>query len=307
VPAVSFSRFRTEVEEIYSLRQPATLCIMKQVLREIALVEGVKKTSDLRPVIIARWLKAHPTRGAATSHKLLRSLSSAVQIGVASGYFRSSPIAFTIELPEPADDGEPKIRHHSIGEVTSVLELARAEALNGTWRAQRRYALVSTYAYSALRKQEALRLQRADVELDKPVLRIRARKRLKTRASAQAVPIAPPLLPVLEWWLPKCGSTWLFPGATRRGPWTGGPPGYKPLDEVKQLGERAGVPELTIQSFRHSFATHAPMWGISGEMVTRILRHTSPRTKRWYEHEDLDNLVAAVSRVSYTGRKQAVI
>lgn len=304
MPAVTFARFANEVEEIYALKQPATLCMMRQVLREFAALEGLRKTSDLRPVMVARWIKAHPDRGAATAEKLLRSLKSAVTIGIASGYFRASPIAFKIDVPEPDFASEIKRRHHPIVDMSRVLELAAEEAAGFDWKAGRLHALACLFAYVALRRDEGLLLQANDVDLRRHVLKVypkraHAQPKLKTPASAALVPMAPPLVEVLERWIPRTRSLWLFPNVCKRGPWTGGPPGHKPLDQFKALGRRAGVDGLTFLSCRHSFATHAPMWGVPPEMVQRILRHTTPRTKHHYEHEDVDDLVASVARVLY--------
>ena len=53
--------------------------------------------------------------------------------------------------------------------------------------------------------------------------------------------------------------------------------GHRPLDQVKAAGERAGVQGLSFLSFRHSFATNAASWGLTPEMVKRVLRHTPIR------------------------------
>ncbi len=296
--AVSYGRFSAEVQEIYALKAPATLCKMRQVLHEFAQVEGVKKTSDLKPVTIARWIKAHPDRSPATLDSLLRSFKSACTIGLASGYLRVSPFAVKVIIPGHGRP-VPKIRHHSIEAINRVLKLAAEEADAGGWKEARLKALFDVYAFAALRKLEALHLHRDDVDFAKGVLRVGARRKLKTEASAAAVPMAPQLRQSLREWLPRARCDWVFPGVTRKGPWTHGPMGQRPLDSIKALGKRAGVPNLTILSLRHSFATHSAAWGISAEMRQRILRHTTLRTSSWYMHEDIDDLVAAISLVKY--------
>ncbi len=307
MPTISFPRFQAEVLEIYGLKAPATLALMKQVLREIGELKGVLKVSDLKPVTIARWLKAHPERSTANRDKLLRSLSAACSIGIASGYLKGSPIAALGKLPDvdcDDDDEGPKLRHHSMAEVKRVLELATAEAAAYPleWKPARLEALVFTYAFAALRKREALHLRRADLDLDEGIIHIRKRvagKAVKTRASAAPVPMPPALVEVLRPWSTRCGSPWLFPGVTLKGPWTGGPPGHKPLDQVKALGQRAGVEGLTILSFRHSFGTHSRRWGLSDLMLKAILRHTTLRTQKHYIHADPEDLRHAAGAVTY--------
>jgi integrase len=305
MPAVAYSRFAAEVEEIYASRAPATLAKMRQVLREIGEVPGVAKTSDLRPVVLARWVNAHPARTVATAESLLGSFRAAVSIGMASGYLATSPFAVPVVIPDPAEGpaGE-KVRHYSVSEVEAMIALAGDEArASDAWKAHRAEALIATYAYAALRKREALFLRWEDVDFGRHVLRIRPNApvghRLKTRASAAPVPMAPALEEVLRRWVARCCSPWVFPGTRRLNPWTGGAPGHKPLCVVKALGRRAGVPGVTILGFRHSFATHAPRWGLSREMVRAILRHTSERTQDHYVHADVDDLVDAARRVGY--------
>lgn len=301
MPAVNFHRFAAEVRMIYQLKAPATSQKMSQVLDEFAEL-GIKKTSELKPVTIAQWLLAHTDRAPATNDSLLRSFRSAVAIAVASGYVKTNPFGIRIDVPDFDPEIQGKRRHHSTADVGRVLQLASDEAAGCDWKCCRREALVYTYAYAALRKNEALYLQRPDVDLKRSVFHIRPRagRKLKTKASAADVPIAPPLMAVLPRWLERSRSAlWVFPGATKVGPWDGGPPGHKPLCEIKALGRRAGVDGLTILSFRHSFATHAAVWGLSDKMVQAILRHTTTRTQRCYTHADLEDMLAAVRTVNY--------
>jgi|GEM_PF-1161236 len=302
MPAVAYSRFAKEVEEIYSLLAPATLCKMRQVLREFGQLDGVRKTSDLRPVVIARWIKRWADeRAPATLDSLLRSFRSACEIGVASGYLKSTPFGVKVRIPDFDPDAPVKVRHHPIRDIHAVLKLATEEAAGFDWKAGRLEALVNICAYAALRKNEALFLHREDVDFANHVLFVNPlRRKLKTKASAATIPMHPDLEALLRVWVRRARSEWVIPNVGRNRPWTGGPPGHKPLDQVKLLGKRAGVEGLTILSFRHSFATHARAWGLSDMMVQAILRHTTRRTQRHYLHPDIPDFLAAMGRVSYT-------
>jgi integrase len=57
------------------------------------------------------------------------------------------------------------------------------------------------------------------------------------------------------------------------------------LDQVRDLGVRAGVEGLTIASFRHTFASLAEGWNMSELELQRLLRHSRIRTQRAYRHE----------------------
>lgn len=294
--AVPYGRFAAEVLAIYDFRAKKTVAKMRQVLRE--LVELVEDTSGITPAAIARWRKAHPSRAPATVHSLLRSLNAALQIAVSSGYLRSNPLDVKQLWPDVVrDDDEP--RHHSLAEIRQVLTHLRSQSGFG-WHQQRLYALTATVAYTGVRKLEALHLTIPDVDFAARCVRIVSRRaRLKTRASAQPVGLPDELAAILRCWIPKTGAIWLFPGATRRSPWTGGPPGHKPLDRLKAEAQAAGVDGFTFQSLRHSWATHAEIWGLGETMIQRQLRHTSRKTQQAYRHADLANLATSVRSISF--------
>jgi integrase len=155
------------------------------------------------------------------------------------------------------------------------------------WRAARLRAVVYTFAFTGARRRELLGLAVEDVDLVASTITIRTNRRrgLKTRKSAARLPIAAQLGQVLAEWISLAGSEWLFPGVRRKAPWLEGPCGDKALDQVKALGLRAGVPGLTLQSFRHTFASLSEGWGIGELALQRILRHTRIRTQRAYRHE----------------------
>ncbi len=140
-----------------------------------------------------------------------------------------------------------------------------------------------------------------DVDLAARVVAIqpRASCRLKTKRSAARLPLAAPLVDVLALWLPRCGGEWVFPGARLGGPWTSGPPGYKPLDEIRAAGERAGVRDLTIAGFRKTIGTLAKGWGLGQLEVKALLRHSNVETQRWYDEEQVESLRPAVAKIQF--------
>ena len=177
------------------------------------------------------------------------------------------------------DDAEEFRRHRSADEIRRVLEMADTEAPAGGWRARRLRAAVYLWAFTGAGKAEVLGLRTADVDLPDRVVSIRSHsaRRLKTRSRAARMPLVPPVVERLAGWIPETGCEWLFPHSYRTGPWFHGRPGHRPLDEVKALGARAGVPGLTILSFRHTVGTLAEGWGIGELMLQRLLRHAAAR------------------------------
>lgn len=325
---IPFDSFTLEVLAMYAppLRAQSTRNKMRWALRIAAGLLGPKATTaDLTPGFVAAVVTARPPAESPNSTlSLLSSLRAACNYAVVRGYLRVTPFAARKRWVRPAPPGPPK--YHTRAEIAAVLALLRREAEErpgwAQWRARRLYALAATLAYTGMRRNEALYLHAADAVLDSRMLLIVARKgsALKTLGSAQPVPIAEPLAPILADWLahrldapgladgvpaavaarpvdPSC--PWLFPNLSRMGPWTSGGPGQKPLDRLKAAGVRAGVAGFTALSLRHSFASHAEYWGLSPAEIQRVLRHTNLRTQWHYRHADAANMRSAVRNVGF--------
>jgi integrase len=306
ITSISFSRFEKRVVKQYKppLRRKATLAKIAQVLREFR--PHCRTTRDVDPDAIADWLRQHADRAPITNRSLLSAFRAACSYGVYKGWirnpfeFRRLDDWFSADEIEP-DDEEPFPHHRTAEEIQAILRLADREALAGAWKAARLRALVYTAAFTGAHKNEILGLRKCDVDLDASVIKIRshAQKKLKNAARAARIPIAGPLLKVLKAWMRQTQrSEWLFPNAVDR-PWLHGRHGYRALDQVKQLGERAGVEGLTLIAFRHTFATLAEDWGIGELMLQRLLRHSNRRSQRSYRHQDLELMARAIGKVDY--------
>jgi integrase len=280
--------FSRDVLALYAapMRRPATYRKMRQVLTEFGAL--ITEPRLLTPATIAGWIHNHPDRRPETVRTLLRSLSAACTYGVQWGYLRADPFEFRSPIQWvdwSVPDLDPPV--HSAEEISRVLAKADLEAQAGGWKAQRLRAVIYAYAYLGARKREVLGLAVADIDLYHRVIDLKpnARRPLKTRGSAAHLPIPEPLAAVLESWLPQTRCEWAFPGTRRAGPWLDGAPGLKAIDEIEALGLRAGVPHLTIASFRHTFASLSESWNIGELALQRVLRHTRIRTQRSYRHE----------------------
>ena len=64
-------------------------------------------------------------------------------------------------------------------------------------------------------------------------------------------------------------------------------PGHRPLDCIRALGERAGVPSLTIVAFRHTLGTLSESWGIGELALQRVPPPRAADTQDHYRHPDL--------------------
>ncbi len=305
---IPWSRFEIELLSIYlpPMRAAATYRQMRQILREIGSVPGVTSTaSGLNEQTISHWIRSHPGRSAARTASLLRCLSRAANYAVRKRYIDASPFVFIPAGQWVRSDSRHTGRrapgHRTSDEIARILELVDSEACQGTWEAGRLQALVHTYAYTGLRKQEALHLEVKDLNLASRFLTVEPKPGWspKTVKSSARLPIAEPLAAVLRVWSVRCGSNWLFPGKRLRTPWTAGSPGARALDQVRAAGERAGVAGLTILSFRKTIGTYAKQWGFSQLELKALLRHSNVETQRWYDEDDVEVLSPAVGKIQF--------
>ena len=287
------------------LRAAATHRQMRQALDEFGGVPGVRRARGPHAAE-HRGVDSAPSRPVASPDRQPAAVPPAQRRPTPS---RPDTCAATRSISaSPSQwvrlDARPAARkpvHRSAAEIGRLLELLDAEAGEGSWESGRLQALGYTYAFTGMRKCEALTLEHADIDLGGRSLAIRPKPdwRPKTLRSAARLPLAPPLAEVLHRWLPRTGCDWVFPGKRLAGPWTGGPPGRKALDEIRGAGERAGITGLTILGFRKSLGTLAKSWGISQLELKALLRHTSVETQRYYDEEDAELLRAAAAKIQF--------
>jgi len=304
---VPFAEFTAELLRLYEppLRAKVTARLMRHMLKAVAeqIGEG-GTTADLTPDLIARLVKAREHLSPHSVKALLRCVKTACNYALQMGYLRSTPFGFRKQWVRTGEATRPR-KHHTREEIARVLDLMAREVARkegwSQWRARRLHALAATVAYTGMRRAEATYLKVEDVLLEERMILIVSRpdNRLKTPRSAQPIAMPDALHKILTEWLPWCQCEWAFPNVYRTAPWTGGSPGYKPLDRMKRLGKRAGVDGFTFMSLRHSWATHAEYWGLSETMIQRILRHTSKDTQRHYRHADPTNMLAAIGGIDF--------
>jgi integrase len=303
---IPFSQFSAEICDIYRAgNQPATLAKVEQILDEFGPL--CASTADVNLHAISLWL-ADPScrrRPVMTRRSLLSAFRAACALGAGQHYMVNPFLTWDLNrwlpAPDPEDLDRPRLCR-SGPEISRILRRASCEAAGGSRRAQRIQALVYLAAYTGARAKEMLGAQTADVDLAAGLFRIRpnARRKLKTRGSRRDLPLHPELAKVLAKYQPGCG-TWLIPQRSGRGPWFHGTTGYKPHEVVQQLGERVAVEGLTLESFRHTFATLAEDWGVGELQLQRWLGHTRPQTQRFYRHRRvaMPLLAEAVGLIRY--------
>jgi integrase len=202
------------------------------------------------------------------------------------------------------DDGDEG--YYTLPELQALLRRADEEVLADpdNWTKKRLRALVYFMAYTGCRIKEAIHLDwDKDVDLAAGIVWLRHKRgnRLKTKASAAPLGLPDILVRVLTEWkeVRRDGCPWVFANASGK-PWVSAGPGYRHLDQLKTLAERAGLHHATWKMFRHSFDTHGKgRFGMSKEQMQAQLRHTTTDTQKHYDHADLQNLRDAVKGIDY--------
>ena len=304
----------------------STVRQVERVLRELMAV-GVARSYQIDNEAIALWRRAWPDRSTETWKSNLRCLSAVCTIAKFEGYLRKDPFELHSVKKRVRDDARPKTKgpqyHRTPEEIRKVLELAAAEAKGGDWEAMRLSAYTHALFLTGARPGEIQHLLAANVDFRRGTIRIEPVQvpvrggrtrwwRPKTVGSSKALPAGPRLLEILEAWervrlvprrqpryrIPiRRDCPFLFPGKSLVGPWTCGGPGVRPLDQIRELGERAGVADLVNKSARKSVGTHAKTIGLGGLERKALFRHADLKTGEAYDEEDAETLRPAVKRI----------
>ncbi|MBK8270600.1 MAG: site-specific integrase [Planctomycetes bacterium] len=180
-----------------------------------------------------------------------------------------NPAAAVERIREPA----PEIRFLTLQQVDQQLAILRDRPLM--------HALVATYIYAGLRREEAVWLTREDVDLEHRMIRVRAKTvdgknwQPKTRRN-RAVPISETLMTILKAYEPPERSIWFFP-APLGGRWD--------VDNISQnLKEinAANSLEWTCLDFRHTFGSQLAQKGESLYKIATMMGNSSTICQRHY-------------------------
>lgn len=300
---LDFADFTARIIALYSTPRYAkkTRGRVRQVLRELAAL-GVGSTADLTTATMARYVQSRgPSANPNTTNGLLGAIAALCSYAVEEGWLDRAPAWRRVRLRESRMTlNAPR----SYAEVCRLLDGLHAHR-ERSWESRRIAALAWLVALTGIRLGEALHGRAADLDLSASDPRYHVnplRHPLKTTASDRIVPVPAVLALVLADWLPHAGDPWLFPGARRRGPWTGGESGRsKAIDHLQAAALELGIDRITWHSLRHSFGTSALVrWALPLWVVQRVMGHTDIRTTQRYLHtEGSPAIAAAMAGVAY--------
>jgi integrase/recombinase XerD len=250
-----------------------------------AMARGTTRFEELDARLILDYLAARREEGAAeaTLAHNLSALRMLLRHLLAEGVLERDPSAL---IPTP-------LLRRSLPRVLDVGQVDRlltAAAEGRGWQGQRDRALLEVLYACGARVSEAITLRTDGLEPSLRVLRLTG-KGGKTRL----VPCGEAARAAIEHWI-EDGRAQLASGAARR-PEVFLTQSGRPLDRVnawrrvKAVALRAGLPDVTPHTLRHSFATHLIEGGADLRSVQEMLGHASIRTTEVYTHLDGEHLV----------------
>lgn len=258
---------------------------------------------DVSPAMINRFIAErirHDSWAPKTANSMREILHRLFAFAIKHHDFRSrdrrypNPVAAVERQREPA----PEIRFLKIDQIHKQLDVLKSHPVL--------HALVATYIYAGLRREEALWLTAEDVDLEQRMIRVRAKTidkehwQPKTKRN-RAVPISEALLEILRAYEPPCQSTWFFPSATGKRRDTDGF-----SQDLRKINKANGL-DWGCLDFRHTFGSQLAQKGESLYKIATLMGNSPAICQRHYAAlipetmHDTVEFPAAISRTDVGG------
>lgn len=233
---------------------------------------------DITPEMINRFIATRIQEdgwAAKTSNLMRQTLHKLFSYAIKYYSFRSrdkqypNPAACVERRAEPA----PEIRFLTIDEIDIQLKVLNDYSLIR--------AMVATYIYAGLRREEALWLTHDDVDLKSRLIRIRAKTingeywQPKTKRN-RVVPISDALFEVLCKHDTRMGCIWFFP-SPRGKRWN--PDNFS--QDLRKLNEAVAL-DWSCLDFRHTFGSHLAQKGESLFKIAELMGNSPVICRKHY-------------------------
>ena len=190
-------------------------------------------------------------------------------------------------LPTPLDESEAR----------TLINLARAEAVDGTPAQMRAWAILELTYACGLRVSEVCALDVSSLNREALTVRV-----LGKGNKERVVPYGPPAREALDHWLVR-GRPQLVAQSSGEALFLGDRGGR--IDPrvvrsmVHRMAAKAGVHDVAPHGLRHSTATHLLQGGADLRAVQEMLGHASLSTTQRYTHVDTARLSAIYQRAHH--------
>ena len=260
---------------------PAHDAAYRRFCQEMVLSGYSPKTQKAYGGHVRRFLASLPTTGKPGVAEIRRYVETMLtQDGLSHSFanqFICAMVFFSGRvLGEPLENMPRPSKEDHLPQVLSKEEVCRI--FNQVDNIKHRAMLYMVYA-SGLRVGEVVRLQIADIDSGRMMIRIRQAKGRKDRYVMLSEKVLDVLRVYFKAYRPK---TWLFPG--QAGP-------DVPITErtaqhvFEHARDKAGIRKKAgIHVLRHSFATHLLEAGTDLRYIQELLGHASSRTTEIYTH-----------------------
>ncbi len=223
---------------------------------------------------------SHVTGGESIAKNAIVTLSAIFNYAIRKGYIDKNPCTL-VDRPAP----KARTRYLNEEEYRSLGECFKAlDNQNGFATAINVLKLV---ALTGCRKNEILNLKRSEV--DKVGRSIRFED---TKTGAQIRPCGSSAFEIIQRQLTTHDSAWVFPSQRREGP----------IDNIRKpmakIMKQVELEDVTLHTFRHSFATMAHMLNYSELTIAGLLGHRAGSVTARYAHHVDHALADAADRVS---------
>lgn len=187
-------------------------------------------------------------------------------------------------LPTPLDESEAR----------TLMNLARAEAVDGSAAQMRAWAILELTYACGLRVSEVCALDVSSLNREALTVRV-----LGKGNKERVVPYGPPAREALDHWLVR-GRPQLVAQSSGEALFLGDRGGRIDTRVVRsmvhRLAAKAGVHDVAPHGLRHSTATHLLQGGADLRAVQEMLGHASLSTTQRYTHVDTARLSAIYQR-----------
>lgn len=225
--------------------------------------------------------KAVVEGGAGTAARTVGLLGGILSFAISEGIITANPAA---GVKKPADRKRKRRlsadEFAALGKALRVVEDSQEER----WQAVTGVRLL---ALTGCRLGEIVKLRWSEVDRAESCLRL-----ADSKEGASVRPIGRAVVALLNNLRPVAGSPFVLPAARGSGV-------FASLDDaLERIAARAGLPDVTAHTLRHSFASAAGDLGYSDSTIGALLGHAgSTVTSRYVHHLDAV-LIAAADRVA---------